>query len=370
MNRSIFISAVLAVLALIWVLSGSLSSEDITESDSADTASEVEQSPAVVFKVKTKAIRAQVMTDQITLQGNLIAKREIQVRAETEGSIASLEAAKGDSLRQGQAIANIAINDRQARLEKAKAELKVREADLASGLRLKEKNLISQNQHEQNLANVEAAKASVKQIQVEIQHTRIEAAFSGILNELHIEKGDYVRPGDPVASLVDISSLKLSADVPQQHINKLLLGQSVTAQLLNGTQLSATLSYISNSADPQTRTFHIEAQAKNTLNLKRFGQSANIQILLGEQRAHKVSPSSLDLDTQGGLLVKGVNSDNRVQSVPVEIIRNEQDGMWLSGIPDEFNLITVGQGFVSAGDLVEPIADTSDTHTADAGAAL
>jgi multidrug efflux system membrane fusion protein len=358
MNRSITISIVLAVLALVWVLSGSLSSDETTTADNAAPSGQDEQQ-VKAFKVKTKNIQAQIMNDQISLQGNLIAKREIQIRAETEGSIAALSASKGETLRRGQAIANIAVNDRQARLDQAKAELKVRQADLASGLRLKEKKLISTNQHEQNIANVEAAKAAVKQIQVEIQHTHITAAFAGILNDLHIEKGDYVSAGDPIANLVDASSIKLSADVPQQHINKLVLGQVVVARLLDGTEISGTLSYISSSANSQTRTFHIEAQAENTLGLKRFGQSASIEIRLGEQLAHKLSPSSLDLDSDGGLLVKGVTQENRVETVPVTIIRNEADGMWLSGIPDKFKLITVGQGFVQAGDLVEPVADES-----------
>ena len=108
------------------------------------------------------------MNELISLQGEIRPDRKIVIKAETHGSVAGISAKQGERLAEGQDIVALAINDRQARLEQARAELKVREADLASGLKLRQKNLISQNQHEQNVANVEAAKAAVKQIQVEI----------------------------------------------------------------------------------------------------------------------------------------------------------------------------------------------------------
>lgn len=356
MNRSVIIALILAIAASLWVVSGSFSSTEPAQA--AHKSSNIQSKPATeLFTVRVKAVEAETMFDEIELQGEVLANRDIEIKSETHGTVASLKAEKGDELARGGIILNIATNDRLARLEQAKAQLNVAKSDLAAGSKLKAKRLLSQNQHDRNLANVVAAQATVKQIEVELSQTKITAAFAGMLDELYVEQGDYLSAGDPIARLVDHSGITIRTQVPQQHIAKLKLGQRAKAVLLDGTQVSATISYIASSADSTTRTFTVEAKAKNSAKLKRFGQSARVKIILGERLAHKLSPSYLDLDKSGGLRVKGVEGD-RVVTHNVQMIRNEQDGVWLAGIPEQFDLITVGQGFVADGQQVKPNYET------------
>jgi len=353
MNRSLLLSLVLAIFAVVWVASGSITTDTDTVDSAAKTSSDLP-----LFKVRVAPLSAQPMTDTVTLQGGIKALRDIEIRAETHGTISTLAVQKGARMQAGDLILELAVSDRQARLQKAKAELALREVDLESSRKLRAKNLISENQHQQNVANVAAARASVKEIEVELEHTRLRAAFSGILNNLYVEQGDYVASGDPIATLVDDSQIIITAEVPQQHISRLKLGQSVHARLLDGRRITGTISYISNAANPGTRTFLIEAKADNSGQVRRFGQSASVDIQLGEQLAHKVSPSLLNLSTEGSLQVKGVNAENIVITREVEILRSERDGVWLAGLPEEFSVITVGQGFVANGDRVDPVIET------------
>lgn len=356
MNRSVILSISMAVIATIWVLSGSFS-----ESEDSKTAeqlsSEQTEGSVPAFKVKVQKRSAQIMQDQILLQGGIEAARQIEVRAETQGTIEKIRATKGDLLKAGQAILSLAMNDREARLEKAKAELRVKQTELASSKSLKEKKMISENRYQQNLSDVIAAQAEVKEIEVEIKQTNISAAFKGVLNEVHVELGDYVSPGTAIATLVDQDWVTITAQVPQQHIAKIRKGQLVEATLLNGTQLSGEITYISSSADSATRTFLIEAKAKNLANVQYFGQSARVRISLGERSAYLMTPSLLNLSNDGSLQIKTLDSEKRVVSYNVSMIRSENQGIWLAGLPEEIELITVGQGFVSDGELVEPIYD-------------
>ncbi len=361
MNRSVLLSIILAIGAIAWVLSGALTQDEesvqASASDSADSPSRT------AFKVRVSPRKAERVTDIVTLQGGIEALRSIEIKAETHGTIANLHAEKGQILNTGDPILQLAVSDREAQLDKARAELALRKVDLESGRKLRQKNLISENQHQQNIANVAAAQAAVKAIEVELEHTRIQAAFSGILNDLHVEEGDYVAAGDPIASLVDSSQVIITAEVPQQHIAKLSEGQAVTATLLDGSRILGKIYYVSSSANPDTRTFTIEARADNAVGLNRFGQSASVAIELGEHQAHKLSPSLLSLNSQGDLLVKAINENNRVTTHQVEILRSEADGIWLAGLPEEFKLITVGQGFVAAGDEVDAIIDEDSDAT-------
>jgi len=49
-----------------------------------------------------------------------------------------------------------------------------------------------------------------------------------------------------------------------------------------------------------------------------------------------------------------VDEDDRVTFAQIEIVRAQTDGIWVTGLPEEANIITVGQGFVNAGDIVDP----------------
>ena len=371
MNRSLILSISLAVAALLWILSGALFSDSKEETEPQSTVTLAgSDASATRFKVRVQAIEAELMLNRIDLQGGIESIREIEVRAETAGVVTDIRVEKGARIAKGEHILSLAMNDRKARLERAKSDLKVRQADFKSSVSLKTKNLISENEYLQIASNVVAAKAEVKERQIEIKRTSIKAAFEGVLNDVHVELGDYVSVGTPLATLVDDAFITISAEVPQQHISKIKNGQTVNAVLLNGDTIKGEIFYISSSANISTRTFRIEAKARNTAGIKRFGQSAEVSIFLGEQLAHKLSPSLLGLDSNGLLEIKGIDNDQRVITKTVAIIRSDNDGVWLSGLPKQFNLITVGQGFVSAGDNVEAVLSSKSKGQAERGVSL
>jgi len=73
--------------------------------------------------------------------------------------------------------------------------------------------------------------------------------------------------------------------------------------------------------------------------------------------AIKISPALLALDEKGNIGVKSVK-DSIVLFTPIEIIKSESDGIWLTGLGEEADIIVLGQGFVRAGDKVEAIFDS------------
>ena len=96
MNRSLILSISLAALALVWILSGSLSNTDDSEHiNQQESASDESKVSAPLFKVKVQAIDAELMVDRIDLQGGIESEREIEIRTETDGVITSLKAQKG-----------------------------------------------------------------------------------------------------------------------------------------------------------------------------------------------------------------------------------------------------------------------------------
>jgi multidrug efflux system membrane fusion protein len=364
MNKSVLIAAILSVLVVLWIFSGSFGETDNNaSSEQADTPA-TEQATQENFKVTVRDMLATPVQDVITLQGDIEPARAVILKSETQGRVSDIKVEDGQRVRANEILLNISIDDRQARLEQAEAELKLRKAELVAAEQLKTKKMISGNQLEQAVANVAAAQAAVKRIKVEIAQTYVGAAFSGVVNERLVELGDYVSAGDPLAELIDDSHLKIVAQVPQQHIAKIQLGQEVRATLLDGTIITGQLTYISSKADDATRTFKIEAVSKTTNGI-RLGQSARVRLTLGEIMAHKVSSSILSLSASGDIFVNAVNDASEVVRYSASIIKNDNDGVWLSGLPEQLKLIVVGQAFVTEGQLVQAVFEDSEDSDAE-----
>ena len=115
--------------------------------------------------------------------------------------------------------------------------------------------------------------------------------------------------------------------------------------------------------DEATRTFGVELEIDNTDGALRVGGTAELRIPAEEVLAHRVSPSLLTLDDAGNVGVKIINDDGEVEFVVADIALSSSDGVWLAGLPRDATIITVGQGYVSNGAVVDAIPE-SDVKTA------
>ncbi|MCL1076769.1 efflux RND transporter periplasmic adaptor subunit [Parashewanella spongiae] len=351
-SNSLIIAMVLSVVAVVWIITGTISgSQSQASTDNVETSS---AKAPVIFKVQVQDFSAEPIENLVELQGQIEAYRRIDIKSELQGKVAKKSALKGDKLTKGQTVIELEVNHRQAELDYAKADLLLKQSELKASNKLMQKSLVSDNQNKQALAQLSQAKARVKQLALDVAHTKVRAAFDGVLNELTVNEGDYLSIGDKIGTLVDDKQLLIVGNVPQHFVQKLKLGMPVHAELISGRKLTAKLSYVSQDANPKTRTYRIEAKISELNDAPAFGQSAKVSIELEKEWAHKLSPSLLDLSTQGQLQVKAVDSENKVKDIQVTIIRSDNTGTYLAGLPNQVRLITVGQGFVRQGQLVDP----------------
>jgi multidrug efflux system membrane fusion protein len=103
-----------------------------------------------------------------------------------------------------------------------------------------------------------------------------------------------------------------------------------------------------------TRTFEVEITVPNPDLAIRDGQTAAILVSADGARAHRLSQSALTLNNDGKLGVRIVGDGNIVAFMPIELVRDDIDGIWVSGLPDTVDVIVVGQDFVTAGVEVRP----------------
>ena len=186
----------------------------------------------------------------------------------------------------------------------------------------------------------------------EIDKTNIYAPFDGILTSNHLEIGEFVQPGTTLGVFIELNPILIIGYVSEKELKNLYLNSKALVTTSLGKKVEGLISYISPIAEKVTRTFRIEITVSNNNLEIKDGLTASIKIQGEKIDAHKISPSILSLKDNGTVGIKIVNKKNIVEFFPIEVISDTNEGMWISGIPKESNIITVGQEYAPIGEEV------------------
>jgi RND family efflux transporter MFP subunit len=145
---------------------------------------------------------------------------------------------------------------------------------------------------ESTLAAVNQAKAAQRQAQLSLSDSDLKAPFSGYILARNIDVGTLASPSSAAFTIADTREVKASFGVPEDALNLVHLGQSLTLQVQNNAaQYSGRVTSISPSADARSRVFAIEVTLSNRQNTLKPGMIASVE--LGGKRA--VSQPSVPL---------------------------------------------------------------------------
>ncbi|MCP4330016.1 MAG: efflux RND transporter periplasmic adaptor subunit [Alphaproteobacteria bacterium] len=351
---SYLIAGVLALVAATWILSGVIGgSESPATAPAANELAAETKKPAV--KVRVRRLVAETHKQELVLRGQTEASRSVELKAETSSVVETITAKEGSRVKEGQVIIELARDHRDARLAEARALVRQREVDFAAASKLAKKGFTAETRLAETRALLDAARAALKSIEVDLEDVTIEAPFDGVLERRYVETGDFLDVGDPVAQVMDLDPLYVVAQVSERDIGQVERGDVATARLLSGQEVEGFVTYVGASADAETRTFRVEIEVLNQDLKLADGVSTEVRLSIDQVRAHLVSPAVLTLDDLGNVGIKTVNGDNIVEFHIVEIASDQTDGIWLAGLPDTIDLITVGQEFVKPDQVVEPV---------------
>ncbi len=349
--------ASLLVLALVvWLAVGDFQRFQSSPPESA--AQETDSLP----RVEVNTQQSTPYIPQQVLQGQLTAERETVLRANVAGYVAEKPIEQGESVRQGETLLVLDNDALPERLQQARDELALAEAEYAGAQNLRRRELISQPELLRLQSALSASAAQVAQLEKQLQDTRPKAPFEGVLDRVQVELGDLLQPGEEWARLIDDRRLTGTAWVSQQQVGALSVGLPVTARLLNGGSLAGEVSYISSRAEEATRTFYIEVALDNPERLRLAGGSAEFTITLPPQQVHTLSPALFSLDERGQLAIKHLDEENRVVQTEVELVSADTERAYVSGLPDPVTLITLGAGLVTPGEEVIPVPAQEGGH--------
>lgn len=323
--------------------------------DEGDVVAEMADEPLMrADAVSVVALHSTALNVQsgIILRGRTEAARRVDVRAQTSGLVVSDPLRKGTSVEAGQLLCALAPGIRAAQRTEAKARLADAEVSAANAVDLAERGFGPETAVVSRQAALQSAQAGVLQIEQEITRLEIRAPFAGLLETDSAEIGSLMQPGGLCATIIDLNTIKLVGFATELDINKLEVGVLAGADLVSGKRVIGTVTFLSRSSDPVTRTFRVEVTVDNADLSIRDGETAEIGIALSGARGHLLPQHVLTLDPHGTLGVR--IADNGVAKfVPVTILRDGTDGIWIAGLPETVDVITVGLEYTVDGAKID-----------------
>ena len=356
MRKTYLTATFIAVCIIGWIATGLLEEEaaplpqTISEKNAQQRA-QAEDRPLTTVRVTTSYA---VEQDRLTsVRGQTTNERSVVVQSQVGGLVQKRWVERGSVVGQGDVLCEISVEDRDANLKEAMAGLAQAKLDLDGAKQLAAKGLQSDAVIAGAEARMAAAEAVVQRRKLEKSRLKITAPFAGVVEDTHMEVGQFVTPGASCVTLVDLDPMLLIGEVSEQHLAGLKPGLPVTATLSNGDVVAGVLRFVAHVAAPGTRTYAIEALVDNPDFSIASGMTAALSIAVEQVKVHQITPALLVLDDEGQSGVRGVTADQRVRFYSVELIAEGNEGVWVSGLPDVVDLIVVGQQTVVAGEQVD-----------------
>ena len=316
----------------------------------------------------------QEVTNGILLRGQTEAFKSVQVKAETSGSVISQPIRKGTFVKNGELLCELEVGTKSDVLSEAKValalsldeldasihqyELRVQAAERQKSLlkrgvgteaAVEAAELSASSAETQSLSKRQAVanvEARINRATTELNNTKIIAPFDGLLESDTAEYGDFMQTGAPCGTLLALNPIKLIGYATETQVSKIEVNTTAGARLISGDTVSGTVSFISRSADPTTRTFLVETTVPNENYEIREGSTADIYISLSGAKGHLLPQSSLTLNSSGVLGVR-IALNDKAKFIPINIIRDSEEGVWVTGLPDTVDVIIVGQEYVT-----------------------
>jgi multidrug efflux system membrane fusion protein len=336
----------------------------IAQREAAETGA---SQPARSVRVATYNMQA--MPIEVPLRGRTKAKASVSILPETAGTVREVLVEKGQQVAEGDVLCRIDEGTRMAAVQQAEDAA---QTAFDTNRELREKGLAPANSGQPLESQLEAAKAGVAAAQSGLDNAKAEwgrlevkATVAGVVQDPLASIGQMLGPQAPCATIVQLDPMLFVGTVPEARIAYAKLGLPATITTVTGQTVEGKVSYIASTADQATRSFPVEIEIPNADGKVLDGITASAIVNVGTAPAHLLPQSVLTLDDDGVLGVRAVE-DSKVVFYPITILSDTRDGVWVSGLPPKSDIITVGQEYVQAGQVVDAGYGPEETATEEA----
>ena len=222
----------------------------------------------------------------ISLVGTTEASREVKVSSKSAGEIVEINFKLGDYVSQGTVLARVDAAYARFALENATINHNKYRDDFQRYENMRAGDAITEAQMRDIKVAFESAKVQLEQVQRQLEDTYIRAPFGGYITARDIELGRFVNVSAPIASIADISELKVMLSVTEANVYRLQKGQNVTVttQIYPGVTFTGKIAHISPQGD-NAHSYPVEISLPNSAQHPlKAGTYVNVSINTGKMQ--------------------------------------------------------------------------------------
>jgi membrane fusion protein (multidrug efflux system) len=221
--------------------------------------------PRPAALVEAAPIATADFADTLDAVGTALANEQVILSAPVTERVTSINFSDGGYVAKGQVIATMAIAQEQAELAAAQAQALQAGQQLQRVQALKARGFATAASLDQQLALANAAKASADQSRAAISDRVIRAPFGGWVSLRTVSPGAIVTAGTAIATVSDISQIKLDFTVPETRLSTIRAGQTirVLSAAWPDRPFTGTIATIDPVIDPATRAVRVRAILPN-----------------------------------------------------------------------------------------------------------
>ena len=229
---------------------------------SAEATKKDDESNTRVVNVKTETVTPTGFTETIQVTGTVAADADVMVPADEGGRVLQWKVPLGARVSKGQVLLQIDSAMARAGFDAAMAQYNIAQTSFLKQKKVYEQEAISELQLKTLEYQRDAAKAQMEMSRERLLRMGVRSPISGVLNKRFVEEGEMCGPGLPVAQVVNTSSLKIVAGVPERYASSFHLGDSVyfNVDAVPGKTFRGSITFVGAAVDKDNRSVPIEAR--------------------------------------------------------------------------------------------------------------
>lgn len=321
-------------------------------------------------EVITTQVQPSPWRDSIEALGTTRANESLTITAKVTETVARVNFSDGDLAEAGQVLVDLTGRAEVAQLEEARAASKEAQQQLDRQQDLVKAGTIARSQLDTQVAARDSARARMDAIRARLADRVITAPFDGVLGFRQVSPGTLVTPGTAIATLDDISVIKLDFSVPETFLGALAGGQKIIARSAAwpDQDFAGVVSTVDSRIDPVTRSVQVRAEIPNPERLLRPGMLMTVRLFRPERQA-LVIPELALLQVGSTAFVYRVNAEGAVEQANVSIgARRRGEVEIVSGLQAGDRIIVEGTVKVRPGARVVEAKASATAPDAAAGA--
>jgi len=241
----------------------------------SDISSKIKQINTAIEKLDTLkrrplvtalALKNEVFTHYLELQGNVKTKQNVLIYPEMPGTLERVFVKEGQSVKKGQILAKIDDGGMAQQVAQLKATTALAKTTYERQKRLWDQKIGSEIQFLQAKTQYTAQKNTLAQLKKQLAKSTVRAPFSGIIDEVIKNQGNVVSPGpaSEIFRIVNLGNMYIEADVPESYITNVTKGKDVAIEFpVLGKTINTKVRQTGNFINPSNRTFKIEIGVPN-----------------------------------------------------------------------------------------------------------